>query len=216
MDKKALNMALRAAAIDEIQQLMARYVQNIHKMDYNSNLEQLVAADHPDVSFEYMESGEYKGPEQVKAYMMALHDSFQTPREKTGYMGLQHLTTPKIIVSEDGQRAAGEWTILSPWAMQACPYPCDERKLTAMWFVGRYTNEFIKVGGEWKLLKIHLVSYVRTPFEQGWMRQPDAMRIAPVPHLRPDNPPRYYTFHPDCVYSFDNIYNWGPYLPEEI
>ena len=216
MDQKALEMARRAAAVDEIQLLMAQYVQNVQKMDYKTNLETLMAADHPDVCFEYMESGMYKGPEQVRAYMLALHETFQKPFEKTGYMGLQHLTTPKVILNESLDRACGEWTILSPWAKQACPYPGDERKLTAMWFVGRYANEFIKADGQWKILKLHLVSYVRTPFDQGWMRQPDAMRVPPIPQLRPDEPPRYYTFHPDCVYSFDNIYNWGPYLPEKI
>lgn len=216
MDAKTLELIRRAADVEEIQQLMARYVQNVHKMDYLTILEKLMAADNPEVSFEYMESGMYCGPEQVRAYLTALHESFQTPRDKTGYMGLQHLTTPKIIVSEDGQRAAGEWTILSPWAMQACPYPGNARKLTALWFIGRYSNEFIKVNGEWKILKVHLVSYARTPFEEGWIRQPDAMRIPPIPHLRPDKPPRYYTYHPDCVYSSDNIYNWGPYLPEKL
>ena len=85
-----------------------------------------------------------------------------------------------------------------------------------MWFIGRYQNEFVKVDVEWKILKLHLIAYVRTPFDQGWMKQADCMRLAPVRELRPDNPPRYYTFHPDAVYSFDNIYNWGPYLPEEI
>lgn len=218
MDKTALELAVRAANISEIQNLMADYVTNCLKMDYKTSMEKLFAIDHPEVSFEYMEGGEYKGPDQVKAYMGALHAQAQSIEEKTGWMEFQHLTTPKIIISDNGQgdRAAGQWTILSPWAKVCTPYPCDERKLTALWFIGRYQNEFIKVDGEWKILKLHLIAYVRTPFEQGWMKQADAMRIAPVRELRPDNPPRYYTFHPDCVYSFDNIYNWGPYLPEEI
>ena len=218
MDQKTLELAMRAANMDEIQNLMADYVTNCLKMDYKSSLENLFAIDNPEVSFELMEGGEYKGTEQVKAYMMALHERAQSIEEKTGWMEFQHLTTPKIIISDNGtgDRAAGQWTILSPWAKVATPYPCDERKLTAMWFIGRYQNEFVKVDGEWKILKLHLIAYVRTPFDQGWMKQADCMRLAPVRELRPDNPPRYYTFHPDAVYSFDNIYNWGPYLPEEI
>ena len=184
MDKNTLELAVRAANIDEIQNLMADYVTNCLKMDYQSSMENLFAIDNPEVSFELMESGEYKGPEKVRAYMTALHERAQSFEEKKGWMEFQHLTTPKIVISENG--------------------------------TGDRAAEFIKVNGEWKILKLHLIAYVRTPFEEGWMRQADCMRIAPVRTLKPDQPPRYYTFHPDAVYSFDNIYNWGPYLPEEL
>lgn len=210
-----INKANYYADINEIQMLMAKYIMNIHKMDFKSSYDDLMANNHPEISFEYMESGEYKGPEKVKAYMYALDDTFRTPRDKKGYMGLQHINTPKIIINDEGNRARGNWTILSPWAMQAYPYPGDERKLTAMWFIGRYSCEFIKIDQKWKILKVHLVSYVRTPYDQGWVRQPDAMPIKPMPALRPDNPPRYYTYHPGCAYTHDNIFNWGPYLPKE-
>ena len=116
MDQKTLELAMRAANMDEIQNLMADYVTNCLKMDYKSSLENLFAIDNPEVSFELMEGGEYKGPEQVKAYMMALHERAQSIEEKTGWMEFQHLTTPKIIISDNGtgDRIVGQRTILSP------------------------------------------------------------------------------------------------------
>lgn len=208
------NQLIWAADINEIKMLMARYVTNVHRMDYMSNFENLMANTHPEVRFEYMESGAYIGPEHVRAYMQALHDYMQSPQDKLGYMGLNHCMTPNIVINNNGDRAYGHWNILSPWSMPATPYPCDRRTLTAMWFTGKYENEFIKIDGEWKILKVHLIAYTRTPYELGWVRQADAMRIQPMHGITPDDPPRYYTYHPDCMYSSANIYNWGPYLPE--
>ena len=85
MDKNTLELAVRAANIDEIQNLMADYVTNCLKMDYQSSMENLFAIDNPEVSFELMESGEYKGPEKVRAYMTALHERAQSFEEKKGW-----------------------------------------------------------------------------------------------------------------------------------
>lgn len=205
----------RAADINEIKMLMARYITNVHRMDYMSCFDRLMANEHPELRFEYMESGAYIGPEHVRLYMQALHNYMQSPQDKRGYMGFHHCVTPNIIVNDAGTRAYGHWSVLSPWAMQATPYPCDQRTLTAMWFVGKYDNEFIKIDGRWKLLKVHLISYARSPYELGWVRQADAMRILPMHGITPDEPPRYYTYHPDCMYESSNIYNWGPFLPED-
>ena len=205
----------QAMDLYEIKSLMMQYVSNVHQMDYMSSFENLMANTHPEIRFEYMESGAYIGPEHVKNYMQALHDYMQSPVDKKGYMNLNHCITPNIIINESRTRAYGHWAVLSPWAMPATPYPCDERMLTAMWFTGKYENEFIRIDDEWKILKIHLIAYTRAPYELGWVRQADAMRIPPMHGIIPDESPRYYTYHPDCMYESGNIYNWGPFLPED-
>ena len=209
------NQLTWAADINDIQQLMNRYIINVHRMDYMSSYNELMANDNPDLEFEYMESGAYVGPVHVKQYMQALHDYMQSPQDKLGYMGLNHCMTPNVIINDSGDRAVGHWSVFSPWSQQATPFPCDKRKLTAMWFTGKYENEFIKVDGEWKILKIHLIAYTRSPYELGWVRQADAMRIKIMDGLTPDKAPRMYAYHPDAVYSSANIFNWGPFLPDD-
>lgn len=204
-----------AADINDIQQLMNRYIINVHRMDYMSSYHELMANDNPDLEFEYMESGAYTGAEHVKQYMQALHNYMQSPQDKLGYMCLNHCMTPNIIINDKGDRAIGHWSVFSPWAQPATPFPCDKRKLTAMWFTGKYENEFIKIDGEWKILKIHLIAYTRSPYELGWVRQADAMRIKIMDGLTPDKAPRTYAYHPDAVYSSNNIFNWGPFLPDD-
>ena len=57
------------------------------------------------------------------------------------------------------------------------PYPSNEHLPTAYWFIGKYDNEFIKIDEEWKLLKTHIIAFTRTPYNEGWVQQPDARRI---------------------------------------
>jgi hypothetical protein len=98
--------------------------------------------------------------------------------------------------------------------MYVTPYPGKSHKLTAYWFLGKYDNEFIKIDGVWKILKIHVVNFVRTPWDQGWLRQPDCRRVisSGVP---PTEPSLIHTYHPDAIYTNDGPYNFGPFLPDE-
>lgn len=216
MDKKQLASLVRMADHVEITQVMAELVQSFDQFDAMKILHKLMAADHPEVSVEFMEEGLYEGPEKVKAYFQAIQDYLDDPSDKRGFMPLQNLATPHIVVSTSGQRARAQWDILNANAMQATPYPGDQTKLTALWICGRYDNEFIKVGGEWKLLKLHLVTYFKSPFEEGWLKDPDCLRFGAckVEPTRPSNPNKIY--HSDANYSGDGLHTYGPFLPEKI
>jgi len=216
MDKKQLASLVRMADHVEITQVMAELVQSFDRFDAMNILQNLMASDHPEVSVEFMEEGLYEGPEKVKAYMLAIQDYLDDPSDKRGFMPLQNLATPHIVVSTSGQRARAQWDILNASAMQATPYPGDQTKLTALWICGRYDNEFIKVGGKWKLLKLHLVTYFKSPFEEGWLKDPDCLRFGAckVEPTRPSNPNKIY--HSDANYSGDGLHTYGPFLPEKI
>jgi len=216
MDKKQLASLVRMADHVEITQVMAELVQSFDRFDAMNILQNLMASDHPEVSVEFMEEGLYEGPEKVKAYMLAIQDYLDDPSDKRGFMPLQNLATPHIVVSTSGQRARAQWDILNASAMQATPYPGDQTKLTALWICGRYDNEFIKVGGKWKLLKLHLVTYFKSPFEEGWLKDPDCLRFGAckVEPTCPSNPNKIY--HSDANYSGDGLHTYGPFLPEKI
>ena len=216
MDKKQLASLVRMADHVEITQVMAELVQSFDRFDAMNILQNLMAADHPEVSVEFMEEGLYEGPEKVKAYMLAIQDYLDDPSDKRGFMPLKNLATPHIVVSTSGQRARAQWDILNASAMQATPYPGDQTKLTALWICGRYDNEFIRINGEWKLLKLHLVTYFKSPFEEGWLKDPDCLRFGAckVEPTRPSNPNKIY--HSDANYSGDGLHTYGPFLPEKI
>ena len=90
-----INKANYYADINEIQMLMAKYIMNIHKMDFKSSYDDLMANNHPEISFEYMESGSIRA-RKVKAYMYALDDTFRTPRDKRVIWGSSISIHPKL------------------------------------------------------------------------------------------------------------------------
>ena len=128
-----------------------------------------------------------------------------------GWVGLQFLFSPRIVFNQEGNRARAQWNQVSPHGMKVTAYPGNEHKLTAYWYIGKYDNEFIKIDEEWKLLRCHVINFVRTPYDQGWLRQQDCRRkFYPGPQTGQS---QFYTYHPDAVYTGDGQMNWGPFLP---
>lgn len=206
----------RATDNSEIQMLIGKAVSYRDRMDVRSIRDKVFAIDHPEVRIELGESGGYEGPEHVRAYLDFWMDFFAKPVDKRGWMDFQDLAQPLLVFSEDGQRARGVWNFFSPQAKHAMPYGADERVLTALWVCGKYDCEFIRLDGQWRILKLHQIFYMRTPYELGWLKQADCLRILPFHDLQPDTPARYYTYRPDSVYSGAGLYTWGPFLPESI
>jgi len=213
IEKSELDKMLRAADIVEIQMLHGKYISLLDRDDF-PGIYELMAKGHPELSYEIVEGGEYRA-EHVPNLILAEKKKLGDKETKRGWVGLQYLWTPKIVLSADGTRAKAQWNQLSPHGMPVSAYPGNERRMTAYWFIGKYDNEYIKIDGVWKLLKVHVCAYVRTPYDQGWLKQGDCRRIFHPGSGKPDQPSRTYTYHPDATYTSDEHYNWGPYLPEE-
>jgi len=90
-----------------------------------------------------------------------------------GTLGINPTGTGYVTINKDGKTAKGMWDQFAPHAMEVTPYPGDERKLTQFWFVGRYNNEFIKENGKWKCSKRQVLAFMRTPYDLGWLKQPN-------------------------------------------
>lgn len=215
LDRKEIDRMLRAADVVEIQMLHAQYIQYLDQ-DSMVGIHSLMAKDHPEVEYEMVEAGAYKGPASVQSMIDQCQAHMSEPANNHGWLGLQYLWTPRIVFSEDGNRARAQWNQLSPHSMAVAAYPSTYRRFVDYWFIGKYDNEYIKIDGEWKLLKVHVVAQSRTPCEQGWIRQPDARRITHEYDSRPDGLSRIYTYHPDAFYSGEGgVYTYEPFLPEE-
>ncbi|MCD8045101.1 MAG: nuclear transport factor 2 family protein [Clostridiales bacterium] len=161
MTQKELTRLVKMADGIEIQMLMAKFTQYFDQFNAKKIYEKLLAFDHPDISVEFTECGVFEGPEKVRAYFEGIQNYLDDPSDKRGWMAMQNLANPHIVISRDRTRAMGSWDVLSPCSMMAASYPSNERKLTAFWFCGRYCNEFINVNGQWKLLKMICSPYGR-------------------------------------------------------
>ena len=213
LEQAELDRLLRAADLVEIQMLMAKYDSYLDRDDFNS-IYTLMAQGHPELEYEIVEGGAYVG-EHVTQLIAAQMKKHGISKNKRGWVGLQYLWTPRIILSKDGTRAHAQWNQLSPHGMPVTPYPGNEHRPTPYWFIGKYDNEFIKIDGEWKILKVHVCAQARPPYEEGWLRQPDCRRMYHPGSGKPDRRPRLYVYHPDAVYAGDSSDSYEPYMPEE-
>lgn len=214
MQQNELKRLVRMADSVEIQMLMGRFTQYFDQFNAMAIHQELLAHDHPEVSVEFTECGVFEGPEKVRDYFAGIQRYLDDPADKRGWMGMQDLANPQVIVSRDGKRAMGSWDILCPGAQQAAAYPSAERKLTAYWFCGRYQNEFVFESGRWKLLKLRLMSFFKTPLDQGWIRQSDCLRFWGNTGVTPTRPSRLWFYHSDAMYSGEGLYTLGTHLPE--
>jgi ketosteroid isomerase-like protein len=68
------------------------------------------------------------------------------------------------VVTVTGDTATGEAYFEIPATM--------EPGHMAMWMGGKYVDDYVKVGGEWKFKKVTILWYYITPYEEGWAETP--------------------------------------------
>ena len=120
------------------------------------------------------------------------------------------ISSPMIEISEDGTHAWGQWHIFGPHTNRVFDPESKTKKDTAFWIAGKYDNEFVKENGEWKILKLRPICWLRTPYHKDFLECPDCRRT-PSPYYPPDEPARISSFNPD---EGSNPDKWGP-LPHE-
>lgn len=212
--EKQLKRLRRASDITEIQMLMAKFVECLSKMR-PADAFALFAKDKS-CSIEIAESGRYDGSDHVKKFLDAYDAYMADPSDKRGWMELQNICNPCVLVSDDNTKAQGYWTILAPSAKWAMPYPCDQEKLTAHWGCGKYVCDFVKEDGAWKILNLRLVWFLRSEFVMGWCKQPDCVHMPAFPGLKPDREPDYYNVYNADYGCASGGIEWGPYLTEKF
>jgi len=83
-----------------------------------------------------------------------------------------HCLIPKVIeIGHDGLSARGQFRL---WELATKPAAAAGDAATPVWVGGEYDDDFIKVGGEWKIKTMRLKLSFITPFDQGWVKKPFA------------------------------------------
>ena len=78
--------------------------------------------------------------------------------------------TPYIEV--EGDKAKGTWYV---FGMLTSVTPNGE---VAKWVQGRLDNEYVRVGGRWKISRHRFTYNFHTPYEDGWVKTPNARNWA--------------------------------------
>lgn len=212
----------------EIQQLMARYIYTLEKGSMADVWDELFVHDDERVRLEIMDSGAYTGIEHVKRAFYTMGGRVDVngdpidPKERgRGQMSntnsdraalllMLTISTPCVVVDPDGKHARGHWHLFGPHTNRVFDPETRTKRDTAFWIAGKYDNEFVKVDGQWKFLKLRPICWLRTPYDRSWLDCPDCRRT-PTPYWPPDEPARISSFNPDEGMNPDK---WAPYLTE--
>jgi hypothetical protein len=207
--------------MQEIQMLQARYIYYLENGNIAEIWDDLFVHDDPEVRMEIMDSGAYIGPEHVKRawYTMARRvDMDGNPVSADGprmantntpnamLFLMLTISTPIVVVEKDGQTAQGQWHIFGPHTNRVFDPQAMAKRDVAFWIAGKYDNEFVKVNCIWKIKKLRAICWMRSPFDQGWLKNADCRRT-PSPYWPPDEPGRINSFNPD---EGPNPDKWGP------
>lgn len=105
----------------------------------------------------------------------------------------RHMQLQGVVnVDQDGKTAKGRWHVLF---MSVGNFGAKDLPPRAVWGYGVYENVYVKENGRWLFKKLHFNRYFYTPFEDGWLKTPDAGAIMYDP-VKPDLPSTAYHPYP--------------------
>jgi hypothetical protein len=84
----------------------------------------------------------------------------------------QHLTF-NALIDVDGNKAHGRWKLLQ----LTTSIVKDGDK--AFWSCGSYDEQYVKKNGVWKFQHVQAAVHFTCPYEDGWVRTPDAHILPP-------------------------------------
>jgi len=100
-------------------------------------------------------AGPYKTREELREF-------FTGPIAATLAMSAHQMLAP--IIEIQGDKATGTWYLL---VAQTNVTPHGE---VAVWIQGKYENEYVRMGGDWKFSCLGFKMLFGTPYEDGWVK----------------------------------------------
>lgn len=182
-----------------IQKLQSSYVHRLFTQRFESI--PALYSSSADVTVEFSDSGLFKGPESVAK----LYNAFARTREVPGFFILHMAVNPYIEIGSDGLTARSHW--LSPGASNS---PGG-----SSWIWGPYYVDYVKEGGEWKILHSNLLALFRNPYQYSWGESPHhgTVNVSGMLGIEPDAPSSLYRPFNEVKQERD-IFRNHPDLPE--
>lgn len=150
----------RNKAYKDCLELIVKYQIHHHPMTAMGKAD-LFALTMPDVSMEVSQWGKYVGRDAI----IAMQRIFSTA-PLNGVMWNHHVDSPIIEIAGDGKTARG--LFFSP-GTEAHRELNTDGEVHAYWCFGKYTVDFIKENGVWKIWHLHWWRLVRNSFDRSWV-----------------------------------------------
>jgi hypothetical protein len=134
--------------IEAIKKLKARYC---YFCDSNYDADGIAGCFVEDGVWDGGEFGRFEG-------RAAIHEFFAKIAPRMLCFAMHQVMNPLIEIN--GDRATGRWYIFEPVTFV--------QDAQAGWLAGRYEDEYVRVGGEWKYQRLRFFQYLSTAFDQPW------------------------------------------------
>lgn len=198
----------RLQAFRDIANMHGRYNHLVLGHHWEIVIDEMFAKKTPGVKAEICESGVFHGLDGVRKLFIDMLGGLYSYK---GNLALHELTTPVIEVDKDCRRAAGMW-----YTWGANTFLDPQKGVIAIWQAIKYNHIFVNEDEEWKFLEFRAHLIIRTPFDQGWVREPyiqgsTIKGVDPGSEIASDEPT---TFHQP--YEPDGDYRGGPLPPRPV
>jgi SnoaL-like protein len=141
----------RLEDIEKIKQLKARYCAFC---DDNYNPQGIASL--------FTDDGVWDGGELGKAEGHAAIVKFFQRAPSVFSFAIHHVMNP--IIEVHGDIATGRWYLHQPLTRKS------REGETAMWLAGRYEDEYVRVGDEWKFGRLKFIARFLARYDEGWAR----------------------------------------------
>ena len=180
----------RLKDVQEIQNVMCEY-EYLHYPILSPEKLNLFALDMPDVSMDVGDSGIFVGREGIETVFLKILGS---ARFAKGAFFMHCVTTPIIEVAKVGKTAKA--VVMSPGletyyedhahVPPECYIP-EKAKMEAYWCWGKYSVDFIKINGEWKIWHLKWFRDLRCDYYKSWVDDTAAVADKASYQNRKDN-----------------------------
>lgn len=142
----------RIEDIEAIKQLKARYAAFC---DDNYNPEGIASLFIDDGIWDGGDLGKAEGHAAIVKFFQAAPSAFS--------FAIHNVMNP--IIEVDGDLATGRWYLLQPLTRKS------RNGETAMWLAGRYEDDYVRVGNQWKFKRLQFITRFLSPYDKGWARE---------------------------------------------
>jgi ketosteroid isomerase-like protein len=145
------SLEMRIALLEDIEavrKVQARFLYLIDEEDWQGVANMFTESAILDLG----PSGSYRGKEEIAKFYRDLPKS----------VPLQVHMSHNPIVEIKGDNATGEWYFEVP--------ATDAVANKAMWIVGKFEVDFMRVDGEWKIQRWLAKCIYKTPYDEGWVK----------------------------------------------
>ncbi len=199
--------------IYEVQQIASAYVHHLNTHGKYEIVEQVFTQHTPGQKVQITDWGVWEGVDAARRLFLGFMNPPDTP-VKPVTLGRHELTSPYIVIADDGQTAIGVWDAPGWETSHYFDTWKDGRfsddNLQAWWNWGAYWMAFAKEDGEWRVWQLKFAIGMNCPMEENYPQANSS------PKARVDFNTRPKEFWPDrpgkeWVYRSD-----GDPMPENI